>query len=198
MRVIHAVVIAGAVVLGAPGTAGAHFKLLEPHRGSSRMTAAIHRKRLRAAVIRNTGAIRATPLEKPSAARTCASGFTKRSITRVIIASRWQSTRRRAAAHPPTTTRTPRKAPIGVGGRPEPAAEAGFADGLFPHYRGRPRRRRSRPTFSCRTSTARSARYKSLSGWPSTPTTIPVDTRITTAPICRSRPTRRTGRRGMA
>ena len=64
----------------------------------------------------------------------------------------------------------------------------------------RPRWRPSRPTCSCRTSAARSARCKSCNSWPSTGSTILAATPIITAPNCRSRkdPSQAASRRGLA
>ena len=82
-------------------------------------------------------------------------------------------------------------AAVRVGGDPEPGADSGARRRPVRAHRAPPgRRRRSRRTCSCRTSTARSARCKSCSSWPSTGSTTPADTPITTAPICRSRRTR--------
>ena len=89
---------------------------------------------------------------------------------------------------PVTTTRETEKGPRSIWAVIQsPPQKPVLADGLFPHYTKPSGPRPGRPTSSCRTSAARSARCRSCSGWPSTATTTLAATPTITAPIWRSR-----------
>ena len=171
MRAIHVGVVAGAVLVSNSAVTRAHFKLLEP---ASWLVANDRGDPQKAAPCGGDAKDKGTPSNivgqsrrRPEAAHPCArdhlpSGPLSRRACRELA--------RRAAARSGHDDEGHRKGTaLGVGGRAESAAEA------------RPRRRTvpalhaagtaadlSRPTSSCRTSTARSARCRLFSGWPST------------------------------
>ena len=171
MRAVHVGVVVGAVLVSNAAVTSAHFKLLEP---ASWLVANDRGDPQKAAPCGGDAKDKGTPsnvvgkgCRRPEGPHPCA---------RDHLPS-WPLPRcacgelsRRAAARSGDDDEGHRKGTaFGVGGRTEPAAEARpCRRPVSRTTRGRARRRPTRRTSSCRTSTARNAHCRLFSGWPST------------------------------